>query len=204
MHSVARTPIIRDMESLRILIADDESIIRMDLRQILESMEHEIAGEASDGERALKLARVLKPDLCILDIKMPKLTGLEVAEALTKEGIAPVILLTAFTDKKFILKAKDAGVYAYIVKPFSEKDILPAIEMAVSKFQEICLLHKELESAKDDLKTRKVVERAKGLFMDKYGLKEDDAYEKLRKQAMNKRKTLKEVAEAFLLSEEMK
>lgn len=192
------------MENLRILIADDESIIRMDLRQILESMEHEIVGEAADGERALKLTRALKPDLCILDIKMPKLTGLEVAQIVTEESIAPVILLTAFAEKKFIQKAKEAGVYAYLVKPFSEKDILPALEMAVSKYEEIKSLHKELEGAKDDLKTRKVVERAKGVLVDKYGLKENEAYDKLRKQAMNKRKTLKEVAEAFLLSEEMK
>lgn len=192
------------METLRIFIADDESIIRMDLRQILESMGHEIAGEAVDGERALKLIRALKPDLCILDIQMPKLTGLEIAKPVSDERIAPVILLTAYTEKKFIQKAKEAGVYAYLVKPFAEKDIGPAIEVAFSKFSEVQSLHKEIEGARDDLNARKIVERAKGVLMDKYGLKEKEAYDRLRKQAMNKRKTLKEVAEAILLSEEVK
>lgn len=192
------------METLRIFIADDESIIRMDLRQILESMGHEIAGEAVEGERALKLIRALRPDLCILDIQMPKQTGLEIAETVEDEGIAPVILLTAYTDKKFIQKAKEAGVYAYLVKPFAEKDIGPAIEIAMSKFQEIKSLYGELEGARADLSARKVVERAKGLLMDNYGLKEKEAYDRIRKQAMNKRKTLKEVAEAIVLSEEVK
>ncbi|HUV06044.1 MAG TPA: response regulator [Armatimonadota bacterium] len=191
------------MEPLRILIADDESIIRLDLKKILESMGHKVVAKASDGKTALALARKNKPDLAILDIKMPQMDGLEAAKIITEEKICPVLLLTAYSQQDLIDRAKEAGVFAYLVKPFKEADLLPAIEIAISRYREMQALEEEVGSLQDKLETRKLVDRAKGILMDKRGMKEQEAFRWIQLQSMNTRKTMREIAEAIILTQEI-
>ncbi len=191
------------MDSLRILIADDESIIRLDLKKILESMGHKVVAEASDGQKAVELAHANEIDLAILDIKMPEIDGLDVAKILTEEKIAPVLLLTAYSQQDLVDRAKDAGVFAYLVKPFKEADLLPAIEIALSRYREMEALEKEVGDLSDKLETRKLVDRAKGILMDKRGLKEHEAFRWIQSQSMNTRKSMREIAEAVILTQEV-
>ena len=191
------------MDSLRILIADDESIIRLDLMKTLESMGHKVIAEASDGAKALELARAHDVDLAILDIKMPEMDGLDVAKALTEEKIAPVLLLTAYSQSELIDRAKEAGVFGYLVKPFKEADLLPAIEIAISRYREMLELEKELGDVSEQLETRKIVDRAKGILMDKRGMKEHEAFRWIQSQSMNTRKTMREIAEAVILTQDV-
>ncbi|MBP6964625.1 MAG: response regulator [Armatimonadetes bacterium] len=191
------------MDSLRILIADDESIIRLDLMKTLESMGHKVIAEASDGAKALELARAHDVDLAILDIKMPEMDGLDVAKALTEEKIAPVLLLTAYSQSDLIDRAKEAGVFGYLVKPFKEADLLPAIEIAISRYREMLELEKELGDVSEQLETRKIVDRAKGILMDKRGMKEHEAFRWIQSQSMNTRKTMREIAEAVILTQDV-
>lgn len=188
---------------IRILIADDEAVVRMDLREMLEESGYEVVGEASDGKRAVELGRELKPDLAILDIKMPEMTGLEAGEKLLEEGIATLIL-TAYTDRDFIENAKEIGALAYLVKPFSKENLIPAIELAMARFKELQELRREVSSLKEALEVRKLVERAKGLLMKHLGISEEDAYRYLQRRSMEYRKPLKEVAEAVIIALEMK
>jgi two-component system, response regulator PdtaR len=188
------------MTQRRIIIADDEPLMRLDLQEMLENLGHEVVGEAGDGRTALELARELRPDLVILDIKMPELDGVSAAGVLTEERIAPVLLLTAYSDREFVDGARDAGVMGYIVKPFGEAQLVPAIEVALARFQEFQSLQKELGDTKEALLTRKVVERAKGVLMDASGLSEADAFRRIQKLSMNSRKSMREVAEAILLT----
>lgn len=189
------------MDAMKVLLADDEPIIRMDLRKTLEKMGHEVIAEANDGESAVELARQKCPDIAILDIKMPKMDGIDAAKIISDEGIAPVLLLTAYSQKDLIERAKDARVYAYLVKPFKESDLLPAVEVAISRFQEIQALRKEVGSLKGALETRKLVDRAKGILMDKYHLSEQEAFRRIQVQSMNTRKSMKEICEAIILAE---
>jgi AmiR/NasT family two-component response regulator len=188
------------MTQRRIIIADDEPLMRLDLQEMLENLGHEVVGQVGDGQSALDLARELRPDLVILDIKMPELDGVSAAGVLTEERIAPVLLLTAYSDREFVDGARDAGVMGYIVKPFGEAQLVPAIEVALARFQEFQSLQKELGDTKVALLTRKVVERAKGVLMDASGLSEADAFRRIQKLSMNSRKSMREVAEAILLT----
>jgi two-component system, response regulator PdtaR len=191
------------MESLRILIADDESIIRLDLKKILEGMSHRVVAEAGDGRTAVELARTTPIDLAILDIKMPEMDGLDAAKTITEEKVCPVLLLTAYSQQDLIDRAKEAGVFGYLVKPFKETDLLPAIEIAISRYKEMEALEKEVGSLQDTLETRKLVDRAKGILMDKRGMKESDAFRWIQTQSMNNRKSMREIAEAVILMQDV-
>jgi AmiR/NasT family two-component response regulator len=190
------------MERPRVIVADDESIVRMDLREMLESLGYLVVGEAGDGESALHLSRELKPNIVIMDIKMPGMDGIEAGRVLTEERIAPVLLLTAYSQQDLVERAKEAGVMAYIVKPFHEADLAPAIEVALQRWNEFRTLEREVEDLKEALETRKLVDRAKGLLMDTQGLSEADAFRRIQKTSMDQRKPMKEVAEAIVLAHE--
>ena len=187
----------------RILIVDDESIIRLDLSERLSGLGYTVVGEAVDGEMAVDLARRLAPDLVLMDIKMPKVDGIAAARILLQERIAPVVLLTAFSDRDLIEDARDAGVLGYISKPFREADLVPTLEVAIARFEEMRAIEKENVSLKDALETRRLVERAKGLLMDTHGLSESAAFRRIQKLAMDRRKSMKEIAEAIILAREI-
>ncbi len=191
------------MVPTRLIIADDESIIRMDLREMLTTQGYSVVGEAGDGLSAVNLARELKPDLVVMDIKMPDLDGIAAAKILTEERLAPVLLLTAFSQQELIEGAKESGVVGYIVKPFRESELVPAIEVALARFKEFRMLEKEIGDLKETLETRKLVERAKGILMDTQSLKEAEAFRKIQKLSMNTRKSMREIAEAILLTHEV-
>ena len=191
------------MSQIRVVIADDESIIRMDLKTLLEDMGHTVVGEAADGQKALELARSLKPDVVIMDIKMPVMDGLDAAKIVADEKIAPVVLLTAYSQKDLIERAKEAGVYAYLVKPFQESDLLPAIEIAISRYLEQQDLETTLGDLEQKLETRKIVDRAKGILMDKYKLSEAEAFRRIQQQSMNQRRSMKEIAEALIIAHDI-
>lgn len=187
----------------RIVIADDESLIRMDLREMLGHLGYEVVGEAADGKAAIELAKQLSPDLIIMDIKMPELDGISAANTLAQERIAPVVLLTAYSESTLIGRAKDAGVCGYLVKPFRETELMPVIELALARFREMQELEREVTDLREALETRKLVERAKGVLMEVHGLRESDAFNRMRKTSMDNRKSMREVAEAILLTHEI-
>lgn len=188
------------MESLRIVIADDEPIIRLDLRKTLENMGHSVVGEAGDGARAVELAREHKPDIIILDIKMPEMDGIDAAKIVSTEGIAPVLLLTAYSQKDLIDRATEAGVFNYLVKPFKEADLMPAMAVAIARYQEFMALENEVSDLENKLETRRAVDRAKGILMTQHGLKEQEAFRRIQMQSMNSRKSMREVADAIILA----
>jgi len=190
------------MERTRIIIADDESIVRADLKEMLTNLGYLVVGDVGDGESAVNLARELKPDVVLMDIKMPNMDGIQAAKILTEEQIAPVVLLTAYGQKELVDKAKEAGVVGYLVKPFREADLLPAIEVALSRFGEFRTVRQEVEDLQNALETRKLVERAKGILMDSQGMDENEAFRKIQKMSMNTRKPMKEVAEAIIIAHE--
>ncbi|MBC7232104.1 MAG: response regulator [Chloroflexi bacterium] len=192
------------MKRTRILIADDESIILMDLREMLTNLGYLVVGEASDGQSAVNMARELKPDLVIMDIKMPGMDGIEAAKVLTEEKIAPVLLLTAYSQQDLIERAREAGVVGYLVKPFRESNLAPAIEVTLARFEEFRAVQKEVEDLKEALETRKLVDRAKGILMDTHGLTEQEAFRRIQKMSMNTRRPMKEIAEAIILAHEVK
>lgn len=174
------------MKALKIVIADNESVIRMDVREMLEDAGHEVVGEAVNGVKAVELARRLKPDLCILDVKMPEMDGIAAARIIAEEKLAPVLLLTAFSQKDIVRRATDAGVLAYLVKPVQESNLFPAIEVAVSRYQELHELEDELFRVKDTLAMRKTLDRAKGILMDAHGLTESEAFRRIQQYSMAK------------------
>lgn len=187
----------------RIIIADDESLIRLDLREMLTHLGYEVIGEAADGRTAVDLAKRLQPDLLIMDIRMPELDGISAAEELTRERIAPVVLVTAYSDQELVERAREAGVVGYVVKPFREAELMPVIELSRARFEEFRTLEREVGGLKDALESRKVVERAKGVLMETHGMREAEAFHRIRKTSMDARKSMKEVAEAILLAHEM-
>ncbi|RIK28335.1 MAG: response regulator [Chloroflexi bacterium] len=192
------------MERTRVIIADDESVIRMDLREMLTHLNYLVVGDAGDGLSAVNMARQLKPDVVIMDIKMPDMDGIEAAKLLTQEKIAPVLLLTAYAQRDLVDRAKEAGVVGYLVKPFREQEIVPAIEIALARFNEFRELEKEVGDLNETLETRKVVDRAKGILMDTQGLTEQEAFRKIQKMSMNSRKPMKEIAQAIVLAQDAK
>lgn len=185
-------------KSLRLVIADNESIIRLDLREMLEDAGHEIVGEAVNGRKAVELTRMHHPDLVIMDIKMPEMDGITAARKISEEKIAPVLLLTAFSQPEIVEQAKDSGVLGYLVKPVQESNLFPAIEIALSRWQEMQGLEAELDKLKDSLETRKIVARAKGIIMAVHKLGEQEAYRRIQRYAMTKRISIKDVAEAIV------
>lgn len=191
------------MSQIRVVIADDESIIRLDLKTLLEEMGHTVVGEAADGQKALELARAYKPDVIIMDIKMPVMDGLDAAKIISDEKIAPVVLLTAYSQKDLIERAKEAGVFAYLVKPFQESDLMPAIEIAISRYLEMHDMETSLGDLEEKLEARKIVDRAKGILMDKYKMCEADAFRRIQQQSMNQRRSMKEIAEAIIIANEI-
>lgn len=187
----------------RIIIAEDDTVIRMDLKEELERQGYLVVGQVGDGQSAVNLARELRPDLMVMDIRMPEMDGIAAAEILTREKIAPVILLTAHSQDDLIERAREAGVVHYVTKPWRESDLKPAINIALSRFQEFREIEDRVKNLEESLATRKVVERAKGVLMDKYKLTEQEAFRRIQKLSMNNRKSMKDVAEAILLTEEL-
>jgi AmiR/NasT family two-component response regulator len=182
----------------RVLVAEDEALIRLDLVEMLNEEGYEVAGQAADGEEAVRLATELKPDLVILDVKMPKMDGIEAASTIVSGRVAPCVILTAFSQRDLVERARDAGAMAYLVKPFAKHDLVPAIELAVSRFAEMQALENEVAGLTERLETRKVIERAKGLLMSKQSLSEPEAFRWIQRTAMDRRTTMKAVAEAVV------
>ena len=182
----------------RIVIAEDEAIIRLDLREILEGQGYEVVGEAGRGDEAVELARSLRPDLAILDVKMPGLDGISAARIITEERLAAVLVLTAFSQRDLVEEARDAGALAYLVKPFQERDLVPAIEVALARQAERVALEVEVADLKERLETRKLTDRAKGVLMDDHGLSEAEAWRFLQTAAMNGRTGIATVARAVI------
>jgi two-component system, response regulator PdtaR len=183
---------------MRVLIAEDEALIRLDLREMLEEEGFDVVGEAADGEQAVALAQQLNPDLVICDVKMPKMDGIAAAAQITEARIAPVVMLTAFSQRDLIERARDAGAMAYLVKPFQKRDLLPAIEMATSRFAEIRALESEVTGLRERLEARKLIERAKGALMTKHALSEPEAFRWIQRAAMDNRTSMRAVAELVL------
>ena len=183
---------------LRIVVAEDEAIIRLDLAEMLGEVGYQVVGQASNGEQAVALTREHHPDLVIMDVKMPVLDGISAAEQLGKERIAPVIMLTAFSQKELVERARDAGVMAYIVKPFTRDDLAPAIDIARSRWTELTALEREVADLGERLETRKAVDRAKGILMQQLKLSEAEAFRWIQKTAMDRRLGMKEVADAVI------
>jgi AmiR/NasT family two-component response regulator len=191
------------VERTRVIIADDESLIRMDLREMLTNLGYLVVGEVGDGRSAVSLARELRPDMVIMDVKMPDMDGIEAAKILTEERVAPVLLLSAYSQQDFVQRAQKAGVVGYLVKPFRESDLTPAIEVALARFSEFRAMEREVESMQEALETRKAVERAKGILMDTQGLSETEAFRKIQKMSMNNRKSMRTVADAIILAHQI-
>jgi response regulator NasT len=184
--------------AVRVVIAEDEVLIRMDLKEMLTEEGYDVVGEAGDGHEAVRLVEELRPDLAILDVKMPVLDGIAAAESIARRRIAPVVMLTAFSQRELVERARDAGAMAYLVKPFTASDLVPAIEVAVSRFQELAQLEKEVAGLADRLETRKAVDRAKSLLQQELELTEPEAFRWIQKTAMDLRLSMRQVAEGVV------
>lgn len=191
------------VNSRRVLIAEDEALIRLDLKEMLEEEGYDVCGEAGDGETAVRMAAELRPDLVILDVKMPVLDGISAAEQIAGGRVAPVVILTAFSQRDLVERARESGAMAYLVKPFQKKDLLPTIEMARSRFAELLSLESEVTDLQGRLETRKIVERAKGVLQAEHGLSEPDAFRWIQQTSMNHRLTMRAVAEQVLSGENL-
>ena len=183
------------------MIAEDEALIRLDLKETLDELGYEVVGEAGDGEQAVALARELRPDLVILDVKMPVLDGITAAQRIAAAGIAPVVILTAFSQRDLVERARDAGAMAYLVKPFSSTDLMPAIEMAMSRFAEAAALAADVSNLTEQLATRKVLDRAKGILQATRQLSEPDAFRWIQQSAMDQRVSMRAIADAVIAAE---
>ncbi|HXF02677.1 MAG TPA: response regulator [Arthrobacter sp.] len=182
----------------RVVVAEDETLIRLDIVEILRGEGYDVVAEADNGEKAVELAQELKPDLVLMDVKMPVMDGITAAEQIVKARIAPVVLLTAFSQKELVERARDAGAMAYVVKPFSPADLIPAIEIALSRHDEIMALESEVSDLQEQFETRKLVERAKSLLITKMGLTEPEAFRWIQKTSMDRRLSMREVAETII------
>lgn len=182
----------------RVLVAEDEALIRLDLVELLNDEGYEVVGQASDGAAAIELARELKPDLVIMDVKMPKTDGITAAETISDERIAPVVMLTAFSQRDLVERARDVGALAYVVKPFDSSDVVPAIEIAMARFAELRAIEAEVADLEDKLASRKAVDQAKAMLQEGLGLSEAEAFRWIQKTAMDLRKSMREVAEGVI------
>jgi response regulator NasT len=191
------------VERKRVIIADDEAIIRQDLREMLTNLGYLVVGAVGDGRSAVNLARELRPDLVIMDIRMPDMDGIEAAKLLTRDNICPVLLLSAYSQRELVERAADAGVSGYVIKPFDEANLLPAIEVVLARFQEYQAIVEEADRLEDRLETRVAVDRAKGILMDTRGMTEQEAFRNIQRMSMNSRKSMREVAEAIILAHQM-
>ena len=189
---------MNEAASRRVVIAEDEALIRMDLAEMLAEEGYDVVGEAGDGETAVELTESERPDLVILDVKMPRLDGIAAAERIAAQRIAPVVILTAFSQRDLVERARDAGAMAYLVKPFTKDDLVPAIEMAVSRFAEITALEREVADLAESLATRKVVDRAKGILQKELGLTEPESFRWIQKTAMDLRLSMRQVADGVV------
>jgi AmiR/NasT family two-component response regulator len=196
--SMMPTKPVQSARGHRVVVAEDEALIRLDLVEMLSEEGYVVVGEAADGEQAVEQAEALRPDLVIMDVKMPKMDGIDAASIIAEQRIAPVVILTAFSQRDLVERARDAGAMAYLVKPFGRKDLMPAVELAVSRFRELVALEHEVVGLTDRLETRKMVERAKGLLMARHGLTEPEAFRWIQRGAMDRRTTMKAVAQAIL------
>ena len=187
-----------DQPKTKILIAEDEAIIRLDLKEMLEEEGFDVVGEASDGDAAIRLAREREPDLVIMDVKMPGMDGLTAAEKITEEELSAVLILTAFSQKDLVQRAAEAGAIGYLVKPFQKSDLMPAIDIALARHAQLKAVRDEAKGLADQLETRKVVDRAKGRLMDSEGMTESEAFRHLQKKAMDERRSMREVAQETL------
>ncbi|MEU3845801.1 response regulator [Micrococcus terreus] len=185
-------------ERLRVVVAEDEPLIRMDIVEILTAEGYQVVGEAENGQRAVDLAQQLVPDVVLMDVKMPVLDGISAAEQIASAKIAPVVLLTAFSQRELVERARDAGAMAYVVKPFSEKDLVPAIELAVARFDELRALEDEVSDLTEQFATRKIVERAKSLLTSQMDMSEPEAFRWIQKSSMDRRLTMREVAQTVI------
>jgi response regulator NasT len=184
--------------TIRVVIAEDEAIIRLDLRETLEEEGYQVVGETGRGDQAVELVRTLQPDLAILDIKMPHMDGLEAARIISQERICGVLMLTAFSQREVVEDARDAGALAYLVKPYQKSDLIPAIEVAIGRFRELQQLTGEVDALGEQLEARKIIDRAKGVLIDECGLKESEAFTFIQRTAMSERSRMREVAERVL------
>ncbi len=182
----------------RVIVAEDESLIRIDIVEILRDHGFDVVGEAADGEKAVALAEELRPDIVVMDVKMPLLDGISAAEILTKRHIAPVVLLTAFSQRELVERAAEAGALAYVVKPFTPNDLIPAIDIALTRYQQITALEDEISDLAERLETRKVLDRAKGILNDTMGLTEPEAFRWIQKASMDRRLSMREVAQTVI------
>jgi response regulator NasT len=189
---------VAEAQPKRVLIAEDEALIRLDLREMLQEEGFAVVGEAADGEQAVEMAVELNPDLVICDVKMPKMDGITAAAQIADKRIAPVVILTAFSQRDLIERARDAGAMAYLVKPFQKRDLLPAIEMATSRFAEIKALESEVTDLRERLEARKLIERAKGVLMTEHRMTEPEAFRWIQRAAMDNRTSMRAVAELVL------
>ncbi|CAB4550048.1 MAG: response regulator [Actinobacteria bacterium] len=184
--------------TVRVVIAEDEAIIRLDLKETLEEEGYVVVGETGRGDKAVDLVRELRPDLAILDVKMPGMDGLEAARLISKDRICGVLILTAFSQREVVEEARDAGALAYLVKPFQKSDLIPAMEVALGRFRELQVLNGEIEELGEQLEARKTIDRAKGILIDQYRMSEADAYGFIQRGAMNHRTTMRKVAEMIV------
>lgn len=188
------------MRSLKVIIAEDEPVIRLDIKELLEENGHRVVGEASNGREAIIISKTLKPDIVLMDIKMPIMDGISSAWHLYNQNIAPVILLTAYCDNEFIEKAKYAGVIGYLVKPVNELNLFPALEIGLTRYKKYIKVKEKYNTVSEQLKNRKVIEKAKGILMEKENIKESEAYDKLRIISMNKGKSLIDISNMIVLN----
>ena len=191
------------MSQKRLVIAEDETLIRMNLKEVLVDLGYLVVGEAGDGMSAVTMSRQLRPDLVIMDIKMPKLDGLQAAEILREERIAPVVLLTAYGERDQVDQARATGVVGYLLKPFRQADLVPAIEIAMARYAQIRALDRQVGDLQDAMDARKLIERAKGLLMSREGLAEADAFRRIQRLSMSTRKPMKEIAQAILIASQL-
>ena len=194
----APTPAPSNAPAKTVVVAEDEALIRMDIVEMLREAGYNVVAEADNGQRAVDLAREHSPDLVLMDVKMPVMDGITAAEQIAQERIAPVVLLTAFSQRELVERAREAGAMAYVVKPFTVDDVVPAIEIAMSRFEEILALENEVADMKEQFATRKLVERAKSLLQTKMGLSEPEAFRWIQKTSMDRRLSMREVAEAII------
>ncbi len=199
-HVAASDPDPAGAPPRRVVIAEDEALIRLDLAEMLRDEGYQVVGEAGDGQEAVDLAEALRPDLVIMDVKMPRRDGIDAAAEIAAKRIAPIVILTAFSQRDLVEKARDAGAMAYLVKPFSISDLIPAIEVALSRFAEITELEREVADLGERLETRKLVERAKGLLQARHAMTEPEAFSWMQRAAMDRRTSMKRVAEVVLES----